>query len=163
MTQNILILCTGNSCRSILAEAIFQKQGTPRFNTYSAGSFPKGQVNPNALELLKELGYETSHFRSKSWDEFTGASAPELNIVITVCGNAAAEQCPVWIGAPVQTHWGIDDPADTVGTQAEIETAFQLAYGRLHQRITNFLDLPLEKMNAAELKAELDKIGLEGI
>lgn len=163
MTQNILILCTGNSCRSILAEAILQRLGAPRFKTYSAGSFPKGEVNPNALQLLKKLGYEASHFRSKSWDEFTGASAPKLDIVITVCGNAAAEQCPVWIGAPVQTHWDIDDPADVVGTKAEIETAFQLAYDRLHQRITVFLNLPIESMSAVALKPALDKIGLEGI
>lgn len=163
MTQNILILCTGNSCRSILAEAIFQKMASPRFNTFSAGSFPKGEVNPSALQLLKKLGYATSHLRSKSWDEFTGASAPKLDIVITVCGNAAAEQCPVWIGAPVQTHWGIDDPADLVGTKADIETAFQLAYDRLHQRITVFLNLPIESMSAVALKPALDKIGLEGI
>lgn len=163
MTQNILILCTGNSCRSILAEAIFQRLGATRFRTYSAGSFPKGEVNPNALQLLKKLGYEASHLRSKSWDEFTGASAPKLDIVITVCGNAAAEQCPVWIGAPVQTHWGIYDPADVVGTKAEIETAFQLAYDRLHQRITMFLNLPIESMGAVALKPALDKIGWEGI
>ena len=163
MTQNILILCTGNSCRSILAEAILQKLGTSRFKTFSAGSFPKGEVNPNALGLLKKLGYDTSHFRSKSWDEFTSVYAPKLDIVITVCGNAAAEQCPVWIGAPVQTHWGIDDPADTVGTQAEIEAAFLQAYDRLLQRITMFLNLPDENMSAVELKPALDKIGLEGI
>ena len=163
MSQNILILCTGNSCRSILAEAILQKLGAPRFNAFSAGSFPKGEVNSNALGLLKKLDYETSHFRSKSWDEFTVVSAPKLDIVITVCGNAAAEQCPVWIGAPVQTHWGIDDPADIVGTQAEIEAAFQLAYDRLHGRITTFLNLPVENMKAVELKAALDTIGLEGI
>lgn len=163
MTQNILILCTGNSCRSILAEAILQKLGAPRFNTFSAGSFPKGEVNPNALALLEELGYATRDFRSKSWDEFTGASAPKLDIVITVCGNAAAEQCPVWIGAPVQTHWGIDDPADAVGTQTEIEAAFQLAYDRLHQRIAAFLKLPIEHMGTSELKSVLDKIGAEGI
>jgi protein-tyrosine-phosphatase len=163
MNQNILILCTGNSCRSILAEAILQKLGTPHFQTFSAGSFPKGEVNPNALELLKNLGYDTSHFRSKSWDEFTGPPAPKLNIVITVCGNAAAEQCPVWIGAPVQTHWGIDDPADVVGTQAEIDAAFKLAYDRLHLRITAFLKLPIENLNTIELKAALDKIGSEDI
>jgi protein-tyrosine-phosphatase len=163
MTQNILILCTGNSCRSILAEAVLQKFGTPRYNTFSAGSFPKGDVNPNALKLLNKLGYETSQFRSKSWDEFTGPSAPKLDIVITVCGNAAAEQCPVWIGAPLQTHWGIDDPADTIGTQTEIEAAFQLAYDRLQQRITTFLNLPTENMNNVELKSALDKIGLEGV
>lgn len=163
MTQNVLILCTGNSCRSILAEAILQKLGTPRFNTFSAGSFPKGEVNPNALQLLKKLDHETSHLRSKSWDEFTGPSAPKLNIVITVCGNAAAEQCPVWIGAPVQTHWGIDDPADKIGSQAEIEAAFQLAYDRLHQRIMTFLKLPVEGMSIVELRKALDKIGVEGI
>jgi arsenate reductase (thioredoxin) len=163
MSKNILILCTGNSCRSILAEAILQKLGSPRFNTFSAGSFPMGEVNPNAIKLLKQLGYDTSQFRSKSWDEFTGASAPKLDIVITVCGNAAAEQCPVWIGAPIQTHWGIDDPADKVGTQAEIDAAFKLVYDRLHQRITSFLNLPVEKMSGHELKEALDKIGVEGI
>jgi arsenate reductase (thioredoxin) len=163
MAKNILILCTGNSCRSILAEAVLQKLGSPRFNTFSAGSFPKGEVNPNALKLLQELGYDTSEFRSKSWDEFTGPSAPKLDIVITVCGNAAAEQCPVWIGAPVQTHWGIDDPADAVGTQAEIDAAFKLAYDRLYQRITAFLKLPIDNLSAFEFKTALDKIGAEGI
>lgn len=163
MSKNILILCTGNSCRSILAEAILQKLGSPRFNTFSAGSFPKGEVNANAIKLLKQLGYDTSQFRSKSWDEFTGASAPKLDIVITVCGNAAAEQCPVWIGAPIQTHWGIDDPADAIGTQGEIDGAFQLAYDRLYQRITTFLNLPVENMSGDELKEAFDKIGVEGI
>lgn len=163
MAKNILILCTGNSCRSILAEAILQKLGAPRFQTFSAGSQPKGTVNPHAIGLLKKLGYETSNFRSKSWDEFTGPAAPNLDIVITVCGNAAAEICPVWIGAPVQTHWGIDDPADAVASDAEIEAAFHLAYDRLHQRITAFLTLPLETMNLGALKLALDKIGHEGI
>ena len=163
MTINILILCTGNSCRSILAEAILQKLGSHRFQTFSAGSFPKGEVNPDALALLKKLGYDTSHFRSKSWDEFTGVSAPTLDIVITVCGNAAAEQCPVWIGAPVQTHWGIDDPADAVGTQVEIDAAFLLAYDRLLQRIRAFLNLPVETMSVLELRPALDKIGRESI
>ena len=137
--------------------------GTPRFSTYSAGSFPKGEVNPNVLELLKKLEYETTEFRSKSWDEFTGPLAPKLDIVITVCGNAAAETCPVWIGAPVQTHWGIDDPADATGSQQAVEAAFQLAYDRLHQRITQFLALPVETMKNAELKVALDKIGHESI
>jgi arsenate reductase (thioredoxin) len=163
MGKNILILCTGNSCRSILAEAILLKRGAPRFRTFSAGSFPKGEVNPNAIALLKQLGYQTKDLRSKSWDEFTGPLAPKLDIVITVCGNAAAEQCPVWIGAPVQTHWGIDDPADIVGSQAEIDAAFKLAYDRLDHRITAFLALPIENMSAAQLKSALDQIGAQGI
>ena len=163
MPKNILILCSGNSCRSILAEAILNKLGAGRFATFSAGSQPKGTVNPHALQLLKNLNYDTTHFCSKSWDEFTGPLAPQLDIVITVCGNATAETCPVWIGAPVQTHWGIDDPADAQGTDAEIQAAFQLAYDRLHQRITDFLKLPIESMSAADLKLTLDQIGRDGI
>jgi arsenate reductase (thioredoxin) len=163
MVKNILILCTGNSCRSILAEAILLKRGALRFHTFSAGSFPKGEINSNAISLLKQLGYQTKDLRSKGWDEFTRPSAPKLDIVITVCGNAAAEQCPVWIGAPVQTHWGIDDPADAVGSQAEIDAEFRLAYDRLDQRITAFLALPIEDMSAAQLKSALDQIGAQGI
>ena len=162
MPKKILVLCTGNSCRSILAEAILQRQGAPRFQTFSAGSHPKGTVNPHAIALLKKLGYDTTHFRSKSWDEFIGTSAPKLDIVITVCGNAASETCPVWIGAPLQTHWGIEDPADAVGSQVEIEAAFQLAYDRLFQRITAFLELSSENLSSSDLKAALDKIGHEG-
>lgn len=146
-----------------MAEAILQKHGAPGFQTFSAGSKPKGTVNPQPIALLEKLGYQTSHFRSKSWDEFVGPDTLKLDIVITVCGNAAAETCPVWIGSPVQSHWGIDDPADAVGTDAEIEAAFQLAYDRLHQRIDTFLALPLESMNLAELKLALDRIGREGI
>lgn len=162
MTKNILILCTGNSCRSILAEAILERYGEPRFQTYSAGSQPNGAVNLNAIALLKNRGYKTEHFRSKSWDEFTMPTAPQLDIVITVCGNAASETCPVWIGAPIQTHWGIDDPAHATGNDAEIQAAFQIAYDRLNQRITAFLELPVETLTTSQLKQALDKIGREG-
>ena len=161
--KKILFLCTGNSCRSILAEAILQQRGSPRFQAFSAGSHPKRTVHPLAIALLKKLRYETASFRSKSWDEFIGSSAPKLDIVITVCGNAAAETCPVWIGAPLQTHWGIEDPADAVGSQDEIETAFQLAYDRLFQRITAFLEISVENLSSSDLKVALDKIGHEGV
>src|SRR6516225_11502111 len=128
MTHNVLFLCTGNSARSILAEAILNKAGVGKFCAYSAGSQPKGQENPHALQLLESLGYDTSGFRSKSWDEFAKPDAPKFDFVFTVCDSAAAEACPVWPGHPMTAHWGIADPADTKGTPAEVAMAFTEAY-----------------------------------
>ncbi len=156
---NTLFLCTGNSCRSILAEAILNREGKDRFMVYSAGSFPKGEVNPHALALLKQLGYETKHFRSKSWDEFTGTGAPKIDFVFTVCDNAAAEACPVWVGHPMQAHWGIADPADAMGTDEEIAFAFKLAYDSMHRRISAFVNLPFETLDPISLKNRLKEIG----
>jgi protein-tyrosine-phosphatase len=135
--RNVLFLCTGNSARSILAEAILNKTGAGRFGTFSAGSHPKGEVHPAALKLLGELGYSTEGYRSKSWDEFAAPGAPPLDAVITVCDNAAAEVCPIWPGKPVRAHWNIPDPAAVEGAgQSE---AFQEAYRDLHARIADFI------------------------
>lgn len=162
-TYNVLILCTGNSARSILAEAIINREGAGRFRAFSAGSQPKGMPNPVGIELLKSLGYETSAFRSKSWNEFSGAGAPAMDIVITVCDSAAGEACPLWPGVPVVAHWGIPDPADAGETQAERLEAFKVAYRRLEARIQALVALPIETMSVAELKARLAEIGqMEG-
>lgn len=163
MTKNILILCTGNSCRSILAEAILNRKGEGRYKTFSAGSKPAGRVNPHAIGLLQQEGYDTSGFHSKSWDEFSGPSAPKLDYVITVCGNAAGETCPVWIGAPVSGHWGIEDPADATGSPEAIRAAFTEAYRLLDMRIEAFLALNTETMGNREIAAALNSIGeMEG-
>ncbi len=167
MTQNILILCTGNSCRSIMAEAIINAQvnanAAGRFKAFSAGSKPAGRVNANALAVLMAKGLPTQDLRSKSWDEFAVPGAPAMDYVITVCGNAAGETCPVWIGAPVSAHWGIADPADATGTPSEIRAAFEEAYRLLSLRIDAFLALDHAAMDKAELRAALHVIGkLEG-
>jgi arsenate reductase (thioredoxin) len=156
---NTLFLCTGNSCRSILAEAILNREGHGRFNAFSAGSYPNGKVNPHALALLQQLGYETAHFRSKSWDEFAVAGAPKLDFVFTVCDNAAGETCPVWIGQPMTAHWGIPDPADAIGTEAEIALAFKLAYASLYRRIKAFVNLPIASLDRMSLQNRLTNIG----
>jgi protein-tyrosine-phosphatase len=163
MTHNVLFLCTGNSARSILAEAILNKAGVGKFCAYSAGSQPKGQVNPHALQLLESLGYDTSGFRSKSWDEFAKPDAPKFDFVFTVCDSAAAEACPVWPGHPMTAHWGIADPADTKGTPAEVAMAFTEAYRLLNQRIGAFTSLPTQSLDQLSLKARLREIGqMEG-
>ena len=163
MTHNVLFLCTGNSARSILAEAILNKAGVGKFCAYSAGSQPKGQVNPHALQLLESLGYDTSGFRSKSWDEFAKPDAPKFDFVFTVCDSAAAEACPVWPGYPMTAHWGIADPADTKGTPAEVAMAFTEAYRLLNQRIGAFTSLPTQSLDQLSLKARLREIGqMEG-
>jgi protein-tyrosine-phosphatase len=136
-TRNVLFLCTGNSARSILAEAILNKEGKGRFRAFSAGSHPKGRVHPAALELLNELGLPTAGLRSKSWDEFATDDAPPMHFVITVCDNAAGEVCPIWPGAPVKAHWGIPDPAAVEGPGQS--GAFRDAYRELHARIGEFL------------------------
>jgi protein-tyrosine-phosphatase len=154
---NILILCTGNSARSILAEAIFNRDGGGWVKAYSAGSNPTGIVNPEALRLLASKGMPTRGYRSKSWDEFAAPGAPKMDLVITVCGSAAGEICPVWPGAPMRTHWGVDDPASAPPDQ--IGTAFEIAYHRLSARINAFLALPFEDLTGDELQYRVDQIG----
>ena len=154
---NVLFLCTGNSARSILAEAILNQQAMGRFRAYSAGSFPKGQVHPAAISLLRELDYDTGEFRSKSWDEFSGPDAPALDFVFTVCDNAAGEVCPVWPGQPMTAHWGIEDPAAVEGGAQE--QAFWNAYQQLQRRIQLFLALPIEDIDELSLQNRLKDIG----
>jgi arsenate reductase (thioredoxin) len=156
---NVLFLCTGNSARSILAEAILNKQGQGRFRAFSAGSQPKTNVNPHTLTLLRRLGYDTSALRSKSWSEFAVAGSPELDFVFTVCDNAAGETCPFWPGKPMTAHWGIPDPAAATGSEAEIGAAFNDAYRMLKQRIDIFLALPLDKLDRMTLRTRLKDIG----
>jgi arsenate reductase (thioredoxin) len=154
---NVLFLCTGNSARSILAEAILNKEGAERFHAFSAGSFPKGQVHPEALRLLDGLGHETADLRSKSWDEFAAEGAPEIDLIITVCDNAAGETCPVWPGKPITAHWGIEDPAAVEGKGQR--DAFWTAYQRLKQRINLLLALPLESIDEWATAKRLREIG----
>jgi len=162
-SYNVLFLCTGNSARSILAEAILNNVGAGRLRGYSAGSQPKGQVNPYAIQLLESLGYETGDLRSKSWDEFAKADAPKIDFVLTVCDNAAAEACPIWPGHPRTAHWGIADPAEAKGTPAEVSLAFNEAYRLLNQRIGAFASLPILSLDELALKNKLHEIGqMEG-
>lgn len=157
---NVLFLCTGNSARSIIAEAILQRLGAGKFNAYSAGSLPKGEVNPNTIALLKRLNYKTDGFRSKSWDEFAQPGAPVLDFVFTVCDNAAGEVCPIWPGQPMTAHWGVPDPAAAVdGSPAEIAAAFSEAYARLQNRIAVFTNLPFAGLDRLSLQKRLDNIG----
>ena len=159
MPFNVLFLCTGNSARSIIAEAILNKIGAGRFRAYSAGSQPKGQVNPHTIALLKGLGFDTSSFRSKSWTEFAKPGAPKLDFIFTVCDNAAGETCPVWPGQPMTAHWGIPDPAEAQGTPAEIAQAFAVAYRMLNQRIGIFIALPIASLDQLTLQGRLRDIG----
>jgi arsenate reductase len=156
---NVLFLCTGNSARSIMSEAILNKIGHGKFRAFSAGSQPKGQVNSNTLQLLKSLNYETSHFRSKSWAEFAQPGAPPLDFVFTVCDNAAGETCPVWPGQPMTAHWGVPDPAEVRGSEAEIGLAFKDAYRLLSQRIGIFTALPIRSLDKLSLQQKLREIG----
>ena len=156
---NVLFLCTGNSARSILAEGILRKDGAGRFNVFSAGSQPKGVVNPFALKVLESLNYPTDGMRSKSWEEFAAPGAPEMDFVFTVCDNAAGEACPVWPGQPMTAHWGIEDPAAVEGTDIEKETAFVLAARYLKNRISIFTNLRLKSLDQVSLNAKLREIG----
>ncbi len=156
---NVLFLCTGNSARSILAEAILNKIGGTKFTAYSAGSQPKGKVHPEAIALLQRLGLPTVGLRSKGWDEFATPGSPHLDFVFTVCDNAANEVCPVWPGQPMTAHWGVPDPAAVEGSEAEIIKAFRDAYLTLQRRIELFASLPVEKLDRMALKARLDEIG----
>lgn len=160
---NVLFLCTGNSARSILAEAILNRLGAGRFRAYSAGSQPKGRVNPQTLSLLQSLGYDIADFRSKSWSEFAKPGAPAFDFVFTVCDNAAGEACPVWPDQPITAHWGIPDPAEATGTPAEVALAFKDAYRMLHQSIALFASLPIASLDRLSLQARLKEIGrMEG-
>ena len=156
---NVLFLCTGNSARSIMAEAILTREGRGKFRAFSAGSQPKGSVHPHALALLRKMNFDVSGFRSKSWNEFTRADAPKLDFVFTVCDNAAKEACPLWPGQPMTAHWGIPDPAAASGTDAEIGLAFADAFRMLSNRISIFVNLPIRSLDALTLQQQLDAIG----
>ena len=156
---NVLFLCTGNSARSILAESILQRDGAGRFNAFSAGSQPKGAVNPLALKVLESMNYPTDGMRSKSWEEFAAPGAPEMDFVFTVCDSAAGETCPVWPGQPMTAHWGIEDPAAVEGTDIQKEAAFVLAARYLKNRIAAFANLPLRSLDKMTIAAHMREIG----
>ena len=156
--KNVLFLCTGNSARSILAEAYLNSAGKGRFRAFSAGTQPAGQVNPLALELLQKNRLDTSGLRSKNWGEFAAPGAPRMDFVFTVCDNAAGEACPLWPGQPVSAHWGVDDPAAAEGSLEERQRAFMLAFSALSTRINLFLNLPLEKLDRIELQQRLQDV-----
>jgi len=160
---NVLFLCTGNSARSILAESILNGEGKGRFRAFSAGSQPKGEVHPLALDTLRGLGYDATGFSSKSWDVFSGPDAPQMDFIFTVCDNAAGEACPVWIGHPMTAHWGVEDPAAVEGSLIEKGQAFSQAARYLKNRITAFLSLPLASIDKLALETQLRTIGtMEG-
>jgi len=156
---NVLFLCTGNSARSIMAEAVLNRTGHGNFHAFSAGSQPKGKVHPYTLDLLRKLHYDVSGVRSKSWLEFSQPDSPKLDFVFTVCDNAAGETCPVWPGQPMTAHWGVPDPAAATGTEAEIRFAFADALRMLTNRINIFVSLPLAKLDRLSLQRKLDEIG----
>jgi arsenate reductase len=156
---NVLFLCTGNSARSILAEAILNQKGKPNFTAYSAGSFPSGHVNPYALKQLEAARLPATNLRSKSWDEFAKPGAPQMNFVFTVCDNAAKEVCPLWPGQPMTAHWGVPDPAVVTGSSDQIERAFRDTFVVLDRRISLFLSLPLSSLDKLAIKKEIDGIG----
>lgn len=157
--KNVLFLCTHNSARSILAEAILTREGAGKFRAFSAGSSPKGAVHPMALHTLEKLNHDTSTLRSKSWDEFTGPEAPNMDFVFTVCDRAAAESCPFWPGQPMTAHWGVPDPSDAQGDDAAIGLAFYDTYRMLRNRISIFVSLPMSALDSLSLQQELDAIG----
>ena len=156
---NVLFLCTGNSARSILAETILNTEGKGKFKAYSAGSFPKGEVNPHAIMLLKGLDLPAESWRSNSWDEFAKSDAPVMDFIFTVCDDAAGEVCPVWPGHPVTAHWGMPDPAAVDGNEAEKAQAFRNTFRMLSNRIRIFTQLPFEKLDALKLQTHLEEIG----
>ena len=157
---SVLVLCTGNSARSILGEALLGRMGEGRIRAFSAGSKPKGVPHPGALRYLAANGYDLAAFRSKSWDEFADPASSPIDIAITVCGNAAGEACPIFIGAPVRAHWGLPDPADVEGSDAEVDAAFARTAKLLEMRISAFLALPLDTLSPAELRDALNRIGM---
>ncbi|HKN25092.1 MAG TPA: arsenate reductase ArsC [Candidatus Acidoferrum sp.] len=159
---NVLFLCTGNSARSILAEAILSHKGKPNFRAFSAGSHPAGRIHPGAVRQLESAGLPTAGLRSKSWDEFAKPGAPRMDFVFTVCDNAAAEVCPVWPGQPMTAHWGIPDPGAVAGSDEQIERAFREAFVTLDRRIGLFLSLPLSSLDRLAIKKEVDRIGAQG-
>jgi arsenate reductase len=158
---NVLFLCTGNSARSVMAEAILNHKGRPTFSAYSAGSHASGIVRPEALEQIELAGLSTDGLRSKNWDEFAKPGAPKMNFVFTVCDNAAKEACPIWPGQPITAHWGVADPAGVKGTPEQIERAFRDAFLLLDRRINLLLSLPLESLDKLAIKTEVDRIGTQ--
>jgi protein-tyrosine-phosphatase len=156
---NVLFLCTGNSARSIIAEAILNREGRGNFRAFSAGSHPKGKVHPYTLDLLRKLNFDLSNMRSKSWNEFTGPEATRLDFVFTVCDDAAGEQCPYWPGQPMTAHWGVPDPAAATGNEAQIRLAFADTFRMLNNRISIFVTLPLRSLDKLTLQRQLDSIG----
>jgi arsenate reductase len=159
MIYNVLFLCTGNSARSILAESLLNHWGNGRFRAFSAGSFPKGELHPMVLDLLKRSNLPTEGFRSKSWDEFAAHGAPSIDFIFTVCDNAAGEVCPIWPGKPMTAHWGIADPAAVQGTEAEKAFAFRKALKELETRVKLFASLPIDSLDGMTLQAKLREIG----
>jgi len=157
---NVLFLCTGNSARSILAETILNREGRGNFRAFSAGSQPKGQVHPYALDLLRKMNFDVTALRSKSWNEFAGPDATPLDFVFTVCDNAAGETCPFWPGQPMTAHWGVPDPAAATGSEAEVRLAFADTFRRLSNRISLFVSLPLKSLDKLTLQRQLHSIGL---
>jgi protein-tyrosine-phosphatase len=156
---NVLFLCTGNSARSIMAEAILNREGRRNFRAFSAGSHPKGRVHPYALDLLRKMNFDVTQFRSKSWNEFTGPEAPKLDFAFTLCDDAAAEACPVWPGQPMTAHWGLPDPAAATGNEPEIRLAFADTFRMLTNRISIFVNLPIKSLDKLSLQKQLDSIG----
>jgi arsenate reductase (thioredoxin) len=161
-TWNVLVLCTGNSARSVMAEALFNILGKGRFRAFSAGSKPNGRVNPFAIEKLEGIGYDVSGLRSKSWDEFATPEAPQMDFVITVCDNAAGEVCPIWPGVPVTAHWGFEDPGVS-GTDEEKRASFHKVFEQIRSRVSLFAALPLHTLDQLAIKREMDKIGSSAI
>ncbi len=157
--KNVLFLCTGNSARSLMAEAIINREGIGKFRGFSAGSHPRDAPHPRTLELLKHLNHDVSKIRSKSWDEFAGPDAPQMDFVFTVCDRAAAETCPLWPGQPMSAHWGVPDPTAATGSEAEIAFAFSDTYRMLRNRISIFVNLPMAQLDRLSLQRELDRIG----
>ncbi|RYE00425.1 MAG: arsenate reductase ArsC [Sphingomonadales bacterium] len=156
---NVLFLCTGNSARSILAECIMNREGAGKFVAWSAGSFPKGDIHPQAISLLRHLNHNTEGLRSKSWDEFAAPGAPKLDFIMTVCDNAAGEVCPIWPGQPLKAHWGVPDPAAVEGPEPIVALAFADAYRQLSNRISLFVNLPIDALDRLALQQHMDKIG----
>ena len=153
--KNVLFLCTGNSARSVLAEALMERLGGGKFKSFSAGSQPKGQVHPQSLALLKDKGYDVTGFRSKSWDEFAGGDAPQMDIIFTVCDSAAGETCPIWPGHPTQVHWGFEDPAAATGTDEEVRAVFEKVYGQIEERLKFLVSVSEENLDSLTLKRRL--------
>ena len=157
--KNVLFLCTGNSARSLMAEAIIEREGMGKFRGFSAGSQPKDAPHPRTIALLQHLNHDTSQIRSKSWEEFATPDAPQMDFVFTVCDQAASEPCPIWPGQPMSAHWGVPDPAAATGTEAEIAFAFSDTYRMLRNRISIFVNLPIAQLDRLSLQKELDRIG----
>lgn len=157
--KNVLFLCTGNSARSLMAEAIIEREGMGKFRGFSAGSQPKDAPHPRTIALLQHLNHDTSAIRSKSWEEFATPDAPQMDFVFTVCDQAASEPCPIWPGQPMSAHWGVPDPAAATGTEAEIAFAFSDTYRMLRNRISIFVNLPIAQLDRLSLQKELDRIG----